>query len=315
MPLSWVYRLGRAAHVAFSTPRQAPCPVICVGNINAGGSGKTPTCIALMALIKDTELADNPAFLLRGYGGALTGPLEVKPSVHSAQHVGEEALILAQSADVIVAEHRYGGAVYAQAQGHDVVVMDDGFQNRSLDAAVNIVVVNGDMGFGNGQLIPAGPLREPLSSGLDRADGVIIIGADTHGIQDQLPGELPVFKARIETAAEDLPDAKAAYFAFAGLGYPDKFFNYLRDDLGLNVQACEAFADHHAYDLASLQALRDRAAQSGLTLITTEKDMHQIRRLTEFEEFDITVLPISLEFEKPDVVADFLRGALEGSAV
>lgn len=310
LPLSWVYRLGRAAHVAYTKPRSAPCPIICVGNINAGGSGKTPTCLALMALVKNSHLSKKPAFLLRGYGGNLTGPLLVNSAVHKAQHVGEEALILAASSDVIIARNRYSGAAYTESLGHDLIVMDDGFQNPSLKATLNIVVVNGDMGFGNGQLLPAGPLREPLSAGLSRADAVVVIGADRHGIQDKLPADLPVFQAQIKTAAEDLPDAKAAYFAFAGLGYPDKFFNYLRDDLKLDIQEVEAFADHHAYTLENLEALHAKAKQAGLKLITTEKDMQHIMRLTGFEKFDITALPIALEFDESADVEAFLRGAL-----
>ncbi len=306
-PLSWLYALGRAIHVKVTTPQKAPCPVICIGNLNTGGSGKTPSALAIMALVKTHKLAKNPAFLLRGYGGTLKGPLKVEPTLHNARHVGEEALLLCRAEQTFIAQDRYNGACYAAAQGVDLLIMDDGLQNRSLEADLKLVVINGKMGFGTGLMLPAGPLREPLASGLARADGFIIIGDDQHNVITRLPTDKPYFKAKITTNKKDIPDTTKRYLAFAGLGYPQKFFDYLRDNLKLNVIETIAFQDHHPYNENDLNNLRNKAIKTNANLITTEKDALQINYISSAANLNITALPITLQFDTPADISTLLK--------
>lgn len=311
-PFAWIYGLGIMIHHMFKVPVSMDIPVICVGNINAGGTGKTPSAIALMALIQDQFSDKSPCFLTRGYGGALRGPALVDPAIHTPYLVGEEALLLADQATTYMAARRLDGAGYAASQGADVIVMDDGFQNRSLSAAANIIVVNGAMGFGNGLQIPAGPLRENLRDGLERADAFVILGDDERGISDILPPSKPVFKATIETAEKNCPPKDKRYLAFAGLGYPQKFFDYARNDLGLSIKATESFADHHAYTIDDIAALLDMAQKDGLSLLTTEKDYQHLKTLDLPKGAEIFTLPISLAWDDKDGLVRFLRDVVEG---
>ena len=309
-PFSWLYGLGRALHCLVKVPRSIDIPVLCLGNLNAGGAGKTPAAMAVMDLIGSGTIARKPGFLLRGYGGSLQGPLQVNPAIHNSTHVGEEALLLAACGDTYIATDRYAGGRYAAAQGVDVLIMDDGLQNRALQSDVKLVVVNGAMGFGNGQLIPAGPLREPLHPGLEMAHGVILIGEDTHDLVSLVPEGKPVFQTHMTTAPEDMPPKDIAYLAFAGIGYPQKFFNYARDDLGLNVKECVSFADHHIYSDADLGNLVQHATSQGLSLLTTDKDIEKLRDLPGFAAASVTALPMRLRFDDARRFQVFLQEAL-----
>lgn len=310
-PVSWLYGGARAVHCALQVPQRLEGGrVICVGNLNAGGSGKTPSVMALMDVIKQAKIADNPAFLLRGFGGAVPGPCRVDPAVHSAEQVGEEALLLSAYAPVYVARDRYAGAQLAAGAGADVIVMDDGMQNRQLGADLYLAVIDGGMGFGNGALLPAGPLREPLSEGLSRADGFIVIGPDQADTVKHLPAGKPVFRARVQTPPAAVPDKNMPYFAFAGLGYPQKFFEYLRAGLGLNIVGQQAFPDHYAYMPSDVQALRARAAKHGAQLITTQKDERRLVGVHGVDAAAIHIVPIILTFEDDQAVEAYLRERL-----
>jgi tetraacyldisaccharide 4'-kinase len=282
--------------------------VLCIGNINAGGSGKTPAAIAVMRLLKASNHFKRPVFLLRGYGGSLKGPLRVDPATYNPSHVGEEALLLSTIAETYIAADRYAGAAYAAAQGADMIIMDDGLQNASLRSDMKLVVVSGAMGFGNGHLIPAGPLRETLASGLQKADGFLLIGDDTRGILGVLPEDKPVFHGRIITPPEHIPSKDHAYLAFAAIGYPQKFFDYVRDILSLNIAETKSFADHHHYSESDILSYVERAKARNLKLLTTEKDAQTLRRLKGFDDADIVVLPMSVSFESSDNLVNFILG-------
>src|SRR3990172_4856627 len=161
---------ARAARVA---PYRSLLPVICIGNFTAGGGGKTPTAIAVAALL--AELSTRPAFLTRGYGGASKGPVLVAKG-QSAEEVGDEPLLLAEVAPTMVAADRAAGAVALEATEADVIVMDDGFQNPSLAKDLSLVVVDAAVGLGNGLIMPAGPLRAPLDQQIARSNALIVIG-------------------------------------------------------------------------------------------------------------------------------------------
>lgn len=250
-------------------PWQAPIPVVCVGNLVAGGAGKTP-----VALSVGRRLARRGAdvhFLSRGYGGSLAGPVRVDPTRHTSADVGDEPLLLAEVSPAWIARDRRQGVLAAVSAGATVVVMDDGFQNPGVVKDLAFVVIDGPRGFGNGRMIPAGPLREPLAAGLARADAIVLIGPDRTGISRQV-GLHPILRARMQPAGEIAQRlAGAAVVAFAGIGHPQKFFATLQQ-LGCAIVAAHPFADHHVYRPKEIAAIVRQAEAARAIPVTTAKD-------------------------------------------
>ena len=263
-PLGALHALATARRVARPGVRVG-VPVICVGNLTAGGTGKTPTVIALAERLRDRGVAAH--VVSRGYGGTITAPTRVDPQVHSAARTGDEPLLLSAFAPTWVARDRAAGARAAVAAGAEAILLDDGFQNPALRKDLSIVVVDAGAGFGNGRVIPAGPLREPVAVGLARADFTLILG---EGAVD-LPGEVPGLRGRLEPLRTGMDWTGLPVFAFAGIGRPEKFFRTLRD-LGADVRGTEALADHQPLSPALLKRLGDRAARLSAQPVTTEKD-------------------------------------------
>lgn len=302
-PLSWMYRIGNAVNQNFADPATAPVPVLCVGNLVAGGSGKTPAAIALMDLIRQKGLSKAPHFLTRGYGGRETGPLLVDYFKHRHEDVGDEALLLAKDCFTIVSADRAAGARFAADKGADLLVMDDGLQNGSLNMDIKFVVVDGSVGFGNGKTLPAGPLREPLHEGLKRADAFILIGKDKTGVLDLLPSDKPLFNASVEVPHNAKPDPSKKYVAFAGLGRPEKFYFQLQH-MGLDVAGWHPFPDHYPYAPEDLKKLAAEAKQKSAILITSEKDY---RRLPEGDFGTILHVPIEINWQDENALIAFLK--------
>ncbi len=299
-PLGAGYSLAGRLRRRGVTPARAACPVICVGNLLAGGTGKTPTALALAERL--AALGRRPVFLSRGYGGREAGPLLVDPARHDAAAVGDEPLLLAAAWPTVVSRDRVAGARLAAGQG-DVIVMDDGFQNPTLAKDFSLLVFDGGQGLGNGRCIPAGPLRESLSEGMARAQATLLIGADDTGLAPRLAG-LPLLRAELRPESSDL--AGQRLLAFAGIGRPEKFFATLRQ-AGATLLAAQAFPDHHVFRPAELQALRHRAAAAGARLITTSKDL---ARLPPAARGDIAALAVRLVFADRDALDRLLQGAL-----
>ncbi|MGP1394512.1 MAG: tetraacyldisaccharide 4'-kinase [Inquilinaceae bacterium] len=269
-PAAALWGLGGTLRRRTSRPASAPVPIICVGNVVAGGAGKTPVVLALAETC--AVGGRRPHLLSRGYGGRLRGPVRVDPDTHSARDVGDEPLLLARSAPTWVARDRLAGARAAAAAGAGMIILDDGLQNPRLHKDLALLVVDGETGFGNGRLIPAGPLREPPAVALARADAVIVMGTDRHGLADGAAAAgRPILQARLE------PDDDAARLkgkpvvAFAGIARPAKFFATL-EGIGARLVARFAFPDHHRFDPDELMQMADLAAASGARLVTTEKD-------------------------------------------
>ncbi|OAS22457.1 tetraacyldisaccharide 4'-kinase [Methylobacterium platani] len=302
-PLGAVYGALAARRMAKAGAR-APCPVVCIGNFTLGGAGKTPTALAVAALLRD--LGRQPAFLSRGYGGRLAGPVRVDPARHGAGDVGDEPLLLARSGAAIVARDRAAGALACVEAGADVVVMDDGLQNPGLAKDLALAVIDGAVGLGNGRVFPAGPLRAPEAAQWPHVHAVLAIG-------DGAPGDrvLAAARARGVPALRGrlVPDPAAAdalrgrpVLAFAGIGRPDKFFATLRD-LGADPRETRAFPDHHAFTAAEAGHLAAEAARRGLLLVTTEKD-----RVRLPAAMPVATLPVVLELDEPERLAALLRG-------
>jgi len=269
-PVSWIWAAATARRIAIGRPADPGVPVICVGNLTMGGTGKTP-------VVREIARRLGAAVLSRGYGGALAGPLQVDPTRHAAADVGDEPLMLAGDLSVWISRDRAAGAQAAARAGATAIVMDDGHQNPSVRKTLSLVVVDGETRedewpFGDGRVFPAGPMREPLKVGLARADAaVILLPADLEAPDPALVRALaavPVLIARLAPAEAPPPGPQVG---FAGVGKPWKV------ERALQAAGCELsdfwpFPDHHAYDEATLRRLADRARQFGAGLVTTEKD-------------------------------------------
>ena len=298
-PLAAIYAGVTARRIRNADPVEIGIPVICVGNLTAGGSGKSPIVAAIRQHLSENFGGFRVASLSRGYGGKLKGPLRVDPEGHTASEVGDEALMLAQTAEAWIGADRGVAGQAMEEDRIDVIIMDDGFQNPGLAKSLSIVVVDATAGFGNGHVIPKGPLREPVKDGLARADAVILMGSG------EPPAELanfdgPILRASIQPVSTPL---HGAYVAFAGIGRPEKFFDTLKA-CGTPLLDAVPFADHHAYSDRDLKYLAALAADYNARLITTEKDFV---RLSPTQRAEIETLPVMARFEKTADLAELLK--------
>ncbi len=296
LPLGKLYALATALRLKWQHPKHASVPVICIGNLTAGGSGKTPTALSLARMLLDK--GKKPFFVSRGYGGKLTG-VRVDPARHTAAEVGDEPLLLSRLAPVIVNPDRYAAAQMAVKEGADVIIMDDGFQNPGLYKDLSLLVFDGSFGFGNGRPVPAGPLRENLAAGLKRAQGIIVIGNDDCNLSALAP-DLPHFHGRV--IATPLKQAPTEVIAFAGIGRPQKFYDSLRQ-CGLNPLKTHDFPDHHFYTRAELEAILQEATELQAPVYTTTKDFVKIP--AELQK-SFNVLEIDIAWENPEKLQTFI---------
>nr|WP_294526676.1 tetraacyldisaccharide 4'-kinase [uncultured Rhodopila sp.] len=301
-PLSAVGTALTAGRVARPGWR-APVPVICCGNVTVGGAGKTTLVLDLARRLKDRGRAVH--VLLRGYGGSGRGVHRVAAD-DSAALVGDEALLLAAVAPTWIGGDRAAGARAALGAGADVLLMDDGLQNPTLRKSFSILVVDGATGFGNGRVLPAGPLREPVAAAAARCRAAVLIGSDGTGALCRL--DLPVLRANLVQDASIGALAGQRVLAFAGIAIPEKFFGPLRR-AGAVVAAARAFPDHHPYSARDLDALRRQAEALGARLVTTPKDAV---RLPPAFRARVTVIGVGLEWDDPGGIDRLLDEALVG---
>jgi len=310
-PLSWIWAAATARRIARAKPVDPGAPVICVGNLTVGGTGKTPVVRELLRRLNARGVTAHG--LSRGYGGSLAGPLRVDPARHGAAEVGDEPLMLARDAPMWIARDRAAGAAAAAAAGASAIVMDDGHQNPTLAKALSLVVVDaetrgGEWPFGDGAVFPAGPMREPLKAGLARADAVVLLApADLEAPDPELLalfGETPVLVARLEPAA---PPPAGPQVGFAGVGKPWKVERALKA-AGCELADFAPFPDHMAYGEGVLKLLAERAAQYGAGLVTTEKDWV---RLPPAWRGRVTAWPVRARFEDEAALDALLARALE----
>ncbi|PRY92797.1 lipid-A-disaccharide kinase [Hasllibacter halocynthiae] len=288
-PLGALYAAATARRVARGG-RRLGVPVVCVGNLSVGGTGKTPVVMSLIERVKALGL--EPQVVSRGYGGTLEGPVWVDPARHDASEAGDEPLLMAPFAPVWVAKDRGAGAEAAEAAGAETIILDDGFQSADPARDLQIVVIDAEAGFGNGRVFPAGPLREPVAAGLARADLVVLIGPEHARKAFRQANVLPkpVVDAELAPLETGMDWTGIRVLAFAGIGRPAKFFATLRG-LGAEIVEAVPLGDHQPLPLPLLRRLTERAARLDARLVCTEKDAV---RLPPGARASILVVPVRL---------------------
>jgi tetraacyldisaccharide 4'-kinase len=279
---------------------QAPVPVICVGNVTLGGTGKTT--VALDLGLRLHRQGARVHFLTRGYGGSVRGVHRVRPS-DDARAVGDEALLLAEVAPTWVGADRAASARAAIAEGAEVLVMDDGLQNPTLMKEISLLVVDGAVGFGNGRVFPAGPLREPVAAGAARCQAAVLIGPDTGGARSALPSHLPILQARLVPSGSMASLAGRPVLAVAAIARPGKFFTML-EEAGIELAERAEFPDHHPFTASELRRLSEKAKRSGFALVTTPKDAV---RLPSDAQAEFTVVGVQIGWEDEKAIDDLIR--------
>lgn len=294
-PISCAVAAASRRRIARPPMYSPEIPVVCIGNINVGGTGKTPTAIALAQRLSESGTA--PHIVSRGYGGKNSGPVRVNERLHTAADIGDEPLLLSAFAPTWVSRNRAEGVRMAQKDRAGIILLDDGFQNPSVAKDLSIVVVDATYGFGNARVMPAGPLRETLTDGLARADILLSIGPD-----DAQQKFLEAWKDEIHcrhitadlvplSTGMDWYDLKV--LAFAGIGHPEKFFQTLRG-LGAKIVDTKPLDDHQPLSAALLKRLEAEADRLGAQLVTTEKDA---TRLPPEYRQKVLTLPVRLHLD------------------
>ena len=277
-PFSAIYALGKSLHRALSQETRLSVPVLCVGNLEVGGAGKTPTALYLAKKLQET--GERPHILSRGYGGRGRGILRVQADRHKSADVGDEPLLLAAQAPTWTGAKRRRSAEMAIKEGASLLIMDDGFQNPSLYKDISILVADAEAGIGNGRLIPAGPLRESLKDGFARASLLLLLGEGKAGealVKRAEKRAIPVYRGKLAPSATDAEKLRSErVLAFAGLARPEKFTKTLQE-IKAQIADWQPFPDHHLYREKDAAALLRRAEEKNLRLITTEKDMARLK--------------------------------------
>ncbi|PPR10082.1 MAG: Tetraacyldisaccharide 4'-kinase [Alphaproteobacteria bacterium MarineAlpha11_Bin1] len=272
-PMSQIWAWRARRRLTKVKPTKVDIPVICIGNVVAGGAGKTPVALSVMERLHTSNI--NAGFLSRGYGGSISASTKVETSKHSSRDVGDEPLLLASVAPTWIGNDRVKSALAAVDTGIGAIVMDDGLQNPALHKDLSILVIDGRYGYGNGRVMPAGPLREPLECAMQRVEAIALIGDVSDPLQAAMPKNIPILMARFVPATKDDDISGKPVVAFAGIGQPEKFFETLAG-MGCDLIDIAGFPDHYYYSVDEIMRLIDTAAMADALVVTTEKDMVRV---------------------------------------
>lgn len=296
-PFSWVYYAIAKELAKRPNPYDPKVPVLCVGNIVAGGAGKTPTTIAMASFLK--AKGKNVHIISRGFGGSVKKPTKVDPDTHTADIVGDEPLMMAKKGFTVwVSGNRRKSAYLAVKDGAEIIIMDDGHQNHDLKKTVSLIVVDGLMGFGNKHMLPAGPLREPIKEGLSRADAMVVLGEDKYHVDAMT--SLPVIRGNFVPTENII--AGMDVFGFAGMGRPEKFVRTLYE-MEAQINGFDEFPDHYDYNGIDIEMLYKKASRSNSILVTTRKDY---MRIPETHRQYVNVVDVVLEWDDETVIEKVL---------
>lgn len=277
-PISLLYSFGAKIKFLLQNPKKFKFKVICIGNVTSGGSNKTPCAISLGKLL--IKQGYKIAYVCRNHSGKSIKSVKITRETYGSYSSGEfieEAFLLCKVAPVFCANSRLKAfaAANADSDDYDFVIADDGLQNNTFYKDLSILVVNGYSGFGNGMVIPSGPLRESLSSGLKRSDVVFINEASDDIVNQCISAKKRVFHLGSRFYLEKPDASECQYIAFAGIANPERFFDSLRHE-GLDVLERIIYPDHYDYKYVDISKLTTKARSRGATLVTTEKDMIKI---------------------------------------
>ena len=303
-PLSLLFRLGTKIRNIASHNNKFKFPVICIGNIVVGGAGKTPVAIKIGELLKIAGY--NPHFISKGYAGIVKRSTLVE-TWHSPKSVGDEPLLLSQIAPTWIGKDRNNSIKLAKNMGADCIIMDDGFQNPSIHKDFSIIVINAAQEFGNRRVMPAGPLRESIKRGLSRTNLIVMIGEITNSLQKIIPDHIPIIEAKFKINNENKIFKGQKITAFAGIAYPEKFFNSLREQ-GAKIIKEITYPDHHIYDENDLLSLAEIANKTQSILVSTQKDFVRIPK--SYRSL-VNTLEGKIFFEKEDIIKEILTNIIE----
>ena len=289
-PLGYFYNLLTLLRGKLAKPQSYSCLTICIGNLNVGGTGKTPATIALAQHFLKKGLQVH--VVSRGYKGKFQGTFLVDPQKHKSDEVGDEPLLMSEFTSVWVSNKRKNGIAAAENAGAQIVLLDDGFQDPSFHKDFSLIVVDGEKGFGNKKCMPAGPLRENIVQGFKRADALVIVGQRIYKF-DTFPTHLKIIHSTLKPIETGMNWKEGKYLAFAGIADPSKFFKTLRS-LGANLIDCVALSDHQNLDGQVLKRLERKANSAHAQLVTTEKDA--VRLSNTFRK-KVLSLPVRIEFD------------------
>ena len=303
-PLSFIYLVLFFCRKYLSRRRKVNIPVICIGNITAGGAGKTPVAISIAKFLISKDL--KPHFLTRGYKGKLKGPTLVS-NKHSSADVGDEPILLSEVAPTWVSKNKIQGAKSALKSDADIIIMDDGLQNNTIHKDLSILVIDGGYGFGNNKLIPAGPLRESVKSSSTKIDFIVFVNDPAKNVKMDLSVfKCPILQSNIETIADDI-DLNKKFSAFCGIARPEKFFASLKK-IGINLTFSKSFPDHHRYSEDEIMRLIEDSNIDNSLILTTKKDWV---RIPEQAKLMVHFLDCKIKFQSIIKLESNLKRILE----
>ena len=288
LPLSIVYLIAFSLGTYFRKTHYFEVPIICIGNIVVGGSGKTSIALAIVKLLPEKKIV----VLLKGYKGRLKGTIKVNKTKHSVMDTGDEAQLYTKVCVTYICSNRKDAIdTIIKNENPDLIILDDGLQDSSINKSKSIVAINGRRGFGNKLLLPSGPLRQNILSTINKDYIFLILGEDKTNISSKYNNSF--YKAEI---ISEVDGNNRKIVAFSGIGDNESFFQTL-ENYRFNLIKKISFPDHYHFSENEIKTIVDDAAKNGHEIYTTAKDWVRINHnyKDKIKEF-----PINLEIKEKE---------------